>query len=80
MACGCTIVTTTACSLIEHEVHGLVSPIEDAGALAENLGRVVADPQLKAALTRASLDFVKKFDIKQGCLKIESILQSLITG
>jgi glycosyltransferase involved in cell wall biosynthesis len=52
-ACGTPVVSTAAESIpymLEHEKTGLLSPVGDAQALAENVMRLLRDPELSARL------------------------------
>lgn len=54
MACGCPVVASTATSLPEVVGDaGLLADPDDADALAAHLGRLLADPELRAALSAA---------------------------
>lgn len=58
-ACGTPVVSTAAESivyLVEHESTGLLSPIGDAQALAENIIRLLRDPDLSARLALKAKD------------------------
>jgi len=53
---GVPLVTTTADGpdwLVDHQVNGLKAPVDDAVALADALGQVLADPAAAAALAEA---------------------------
>jgi L-malate glycosyltransferase len=58
-ACGTPVVSTAAESipyLVEHERTGLLSPVGDACALAENVVRLLRDPQLSIRLASNAYD------------------------
>lgn len=63
MASGAAVIGTTVSGLpelIEHEVNGLLVPPNDAGALAEAIARLLADPALRRRLGEAARTTVER--------------------
>ena len=62
MACGCPVVATRntgAPELFEHEREGLIVPAQDAEELATAFERIAQDPDLRQAMSAASLARVR---------------------
>lgn len=74
LACQCAIVTTAASSIIEHEMNGLVSPIEDWKGLAQNLNRVMENAALRERLQKKGRELAEQYDLKKSCQKFEEAL------
>lgn len=78
MASGAAVVGTTVSGLpelIEHEVNGLLVPPNNAGALAEAIARLLADPALRRRLGEAARRSVEReFD---AALEAGKLLQHI---
>ncbi|MBF0532470.1 MAG: glycosyltransferase family 4 protein [Candidatus Omnitrophica bacterium] len=80
LACGCAIVTTSASTIIQDGLNGLVSPIEDPGSLAKNLNRVIDDPQLRENLQHKARELSLRYDQSQSFKKIENFIKIRLFG
>ncbi|PIU47838.1 MAG: hypothetical protein COS94_05220 [Candidatus Hydrogenedentes bacterium CG07_land_8_20_14_0_80_42_17] len=62
-AAGVPVVATAAGGVVDlcAEGRGLLSPIGDVNALAENILKIIRNPELAIEMRRKSLEFVKKF-------------------
>lgn len=80
MACGLPVVTTTAggiTEVVEHEVNGLLAEPRDVEAISRNLGRVVGDADLRAALGRAGRQTVERgFDVDAAAVELADMFAS----
>lgn len=74
LACECAIVTTTASSIVEHEVNALVSPIEDWQCLANNLKRVLDESELRERLKRQARVLAQQYSLEKSCERFEKII------
>ena len=74
LACQCVIVTSTASYIIENEVNGLLSPVEDWKSLAVNLNRVMEDPPLREKLKKNSKILAEKYSLVSSCEQFEKTL------
>ncbi len=63
--------------IIEDGVNGLLVPPGDAGALVDALGRLAADPDLRAELGRRALERREAFDVARSTAEIEGLYRSL---
>jgi len=64
MACGCAVAMTDCGGnrdYAEHEVTALLSPPGELGALAQNIGRLLADDVLRQRLARTGFDRIQQF-------------------
>ncbi len=76
LACQCVVVTSAASYIIENEIHGLVSPIEDWKSLAINLNRVMEDSQLREKLKKNSRVLAEKYSLDLSCEQFEKTLMA----
>lgn len=76
LACRCVVVTTSASSIIHHETDGLVSPVEDSLALAQNLNRVMEDAPLRERLKANARLLAQQYSLDKSCQQFESIIRS----
>jgi glycosyltransferase involved in cell wall biosynthesis len=80
-ALGLPIVSTAVGGLVDHvepEVSGLLVPPGDPMALADALGRVVADPELRAALGRGAAAHAPTFDAATSVRRQEAVYTELV--
>jgi glycosyltransferase involved in cell wall biosynthesis len=64
---------------IDHEINGLTFPPEDAGALAQQLSRLVSEPELSKKLgERACQTVLERFTLERMASETEAYLQSVI--
>lgn len=80
LACECVVVSTQASSLIQHETHGLVSPIEDWQGLAQNINRVMNDKDLFNKFKSNGRVLAQKYSLQKSCETFEQTLKSLFTN
>lgn len=78
LACECAIVSTTASTILIHEVNGLVSPVGDSKALAQNLNRALSDEGLRNQLKRNARSLAEKFSFQTSCEQFEKTLQVIL--
>ena len=82
MASGATVIGTRvggAAEILMEEENSLTFPPGDAAALAAQIKRVMASPELRERLARAGRDTaVNKFDLARMTTEIESYLESLV--
>src|SRR3546814_5199739 len=67
LVCGLPIVCTPVGGseeAVEEGVNGFVVPHNDPQALAEKIGLLVRDPELRAEMSRCSLDRSKRYSLK----------------
>lgn len=74
LACGCAAVSTAASTILTHDVNGLISPIEDAEALAQNIHRVLSDSTLRSRLQIEGRRLAENFSLQKSCEKFEKFL------
>ena len=74
LACACAVVSTEASSIIQNNINGLISPIEDAGALARNLHQVMADDALRSKLNKNARILAEQFSFQHSCQQFEATL------
>jgi len=67
LACECMIVTTAASDIITNEENGLVSAIEDAQGLAQNLNRLMDDPSLQKKLQKNARLLAEQYSLERSC-------------
>ncbi len=84
MSCGLPVVTTPVAGipeLVKHEESGLLVPERDAEALADALGRLVIDGQLRIQLgTRARLAVKAGFEAEQTSAEMAGIFNRFVSG
>ena len=77
MACGLPVVTTTAggiTELVADEVNGLLCDPDDVSSIARSVGRIVADPALRARLGAAGRDTVEAdYDVNTAAARLEAL-------
>ncbi len=71
LACECVVVSTAASTILTHEVDGLISPISDPEALAQNLNRALSDGELRNKLKRNARRLAEKFSLQRSCEQFE---------
>lgn len=74
MACGCVMVTTKVFSIVENEMSGLVSDVEDWRSLARNLDRVIGDSEFRERLRENGFKLVKNYSLEKSCAQFEKTL------
>jgi glycosyltransferase involved in cell wall biosynthesis len=78
MACGAALATYDNGGCRDYARDGetaLVAPRRDVAALADALGRLVADPALRARLARAGQAFIRdRFDWERATARLEALL------
>jgi glycosyltransferase involved in cell wall biosynthesis len=77
MACGLPVVTTTAggiTELVADEVNGLLCDPDDVTSIAQAVGRIVADPELRARLGAAGRTTVEAdYDVNTAAARLEAL-------
>jgi len=76
-ACGCSVATTDSLGVreyIEHGVTGLLSPIKDPAALAENICRLLNDEALRVQLATACNRLISTFNWEHSADLFENFL------
>ena len=77
MACGLPVVTTTAggiTELVADEVNGLLCATDDVTSIAQAVGRIVADPELRARLGAAGRRTVEAdYDVNTAAARLEAL-------
>lgn len=67
MASGCPVVATRCdtgpAELVEHEVDGILVPVDDGAALAAALGRLMSDPATRARYAAAAVAARERFSV-----------------
>lgn len=66
--------------LVEPGVNGFVTPSNDAVALAEALGRLAADPPLRAAFSAASTRLSENWGIEEGARRWSDAAATVLVG
>ena len=74
LACQCVVVSTSASAIIQNEVNGLISSVEDARALAENVQRVMVDDKLRSQLKDNARKLADQYSLKKSCEQFEKAL------
>ena len=77
MACGLPVVSTAwvgAGEMITHELDGLLVPVDDVGALAAALERLVDDDALRARLGKNALAVRERFSLPAMLRKWDAVL------
>ena len=77
LACECVVVSTPVSWIIENGNNGLISPLEDADALAKNLYRVMNEDPLRLKLKSASRKLAENFSFPKSCVQFEQTLLNL---
>jgi glycosyltransferase involved in cell wall biosynthesis len=84
MALGVPVVATRHSGItevVEHEVNGLLSEEADPAALAENLGRALADPGLRSRLGVAGREHIRQhFNMTTQTAALEDIYAEVISA
>ncbi|MEO6629611.1 MAG: glycosyltransferase family 4 protein, partial [Aquihabitans sp.] len=68
MACGCPVVTTRSGGVNQSLVDGvdaLLVPVRDEEALAAAMSRMIADPELRARLSRGGSEAVRRYSLDE---------------
>jgi L-malate glycosyltransferase len=81
--CGCALVATDIGGFreyIDHGVTGLLSPAEDAKALAENLCLLLGNEDLRIRLANAANDHMKRFTWERSTDLLETFLMRAVQG
>ncbi len=81
MACGLPVISTNAGGipyLLDHDVDALLVPVNDAGAIAAELERLHAEPDLAARLARQALRKVAAFDWDVVLPRWQRLLEGVI--
>ncbi|TFE36408.1 glycosyltransferase [Paraburkholderia dipogonis] len=76
MQCGCVLVATNAGGHREFAVHNdtaLLSPVQDATALARNIEEVMKNDELRKRLSSSGLRHVKKFSWEKSAGELHSV-------
>jgi len=77
LACECLVVATTASYIIEDGINGLISPIEDWQALAQNLNRAMNEPDLNRRIKQNARILAERFSMEKCCQSLEHTLKSI---
>ena len=80
MACGNVMVTTTAFSLVEDGLNGLVRPVDDWQGLAVAMDRVMNDKDLFRKLQSNGYSLAGKFRLEKSCEAFEGALRSIVSS
>lgn len=75
MACQCAIVTTNVSSIIQDNVHGLISPVDQYADLANNLNALMNTPALLSQLQHNAASLALKFDVNKSKVEFEDALK-----
>lgn len=60
------------------ENDGILTPVGDVAALAEGIGKLLADPELRMKLGRAARERVERcYDVSKNALRLEKLLMTL---
>ncbi len=76
LACGCAVVSTSASTILSHGVNGLVSPIEDSDALAENLNQVLYDTEMMLQLSQNGRLLSEQFSWEKSCSAFKQFIEN----
>ncbi len=77
MQCGCAVACTDNdgyLEMVRHEQTALVSPVDDAKTLAENICRLIADDKLRIEIARRGHEAIQEFDIEKSYQKFKQAL------
>jgi glycosyltransferase involved in cell wall biosynthesis len=82
MALGCPVVST-ACpygprEIVEHEINGLLSPVDDVDALAQNLIQILDEPEKANCLGKAAVQRAQGFSVEIMTKRYEETLVAMI--
>lgn len=81
MAVGTPVVSTDisgARGVLRHDENSILTPVGDANALAQGLGRVLDDPTLAARLSaQGHTDFVGRFTMEAAAARLRSLYDSV---
>jgi len=81
MACGCAVATTDCKGIrdyIDHMETGLISPVNDADKLANNISILLRNDELRIKLARAGRDRILSFNWERSTDMFERFLKSRI--
>lgn len=76
LACECAIVSTTAAHIIDHEINGLISPVEDWKSLANNLNTILENDALRVKLQKNARSLSEKYSLENSCKKFLKLLNA----
>lgn len=76
LACECAIVSTTAAHIIDHEINGLISPVEDWKSLANNLNTILENDELRVKLQINARSLSEKYSLEKSCEKFLKLLNT----
>jgi glycosyltransferase involved in cell wall biosynthesis len=74
LACQCVVVASAASYIIQDGSNGLISPIEDWESLANNLNRVMDEPDLSSRLKQNARILAEQFSLEKCCQTFEQTL------
>ena len=80
-ACGIPVVSTNAGGIpeiVKHNQTGLVAPVGDENALANQVDQLLSNVELRNSLVNNATGFVKHFSIKATALQTKAVYQSLL--
>ncbi len=77
LACQCAVVSSTASTVISHEINGLLSPIEDWRGLAINLDRLMRDQTLSEDLKTKARILAEEHGWEKNYRQFEQTLLSM---
>jgi len=81
MACGCAVIAADCPSgpaeIIRHNVDGLLVPSEDVGALADAMGRLIKDEDLRFRLGQQALAVRSLFSQAQIMAQWENLIEDV---
>ena len=83
MAAGVVVVATDApgCrDVVKHEENGLQARAGDAEDFANQLGRVLGEPELRKALSEKGREFVRAYSWEKVARQYEALFQDLVTS
>ena len=81
MAAGVAVVSTDApgcCDVVKHEVNGLQTEAGDVDSFVDQLGRLLADPALRAYLSANGRRFVQAYSWPNVARQYEEVFEELI--
>lgn len=78
VACVATRCPTGPEEIVTDEVDGLLVPVEDPGALAVAIDRLLGSPMLRERLGRAARERVRAFDAPGIILRLEDLIEEVV--